>query len=397
VQWKRLVVSRGSTFSSQSPRSPLYASITGTGHDASPTAAGLGSITTFLHPGGGRDYHSMHYVQSSEEDERARGMRVLVVGNVVVASDEASRGAGTQAEAGAANGAMAFDALTLRVEELRVRQPLLEAQWEPRRVDNASMWKPRARHAHSSVVVGGEQVFVFGGKDATSAAFFNDIFYYDAPLNQWVKPTVNPTGQLPQPRAFAGLTASEDGNTLFLFGGTDGKQEFGSLFVYDVAHCRWDSLAGATLGDRPSCRINHSLAFVAPHHLVLFGGRRRAMRQNELFIYNVNTRAWRLVHAGQRDDGLRSSRRRSGQTPSADKVPVGRTAHATVLFHAEPSGPDAVQKLLVFGGYAGSHQWLDDLYLLSLPQAVLMQPPAVGRSSSRLTAASRKSCDSMNG
>uniref|UniRef100_H3GWI0 Uncharacterized protein n=1 Tax=Phytophthora ramorum TaxID=164328 RepID=H3GWI0_PHYRM len=289
MQWKRLVVSRGTSLISQSLRSPMFSSANSTG--PSPRAIGSGvekREPTFVHPGGGRDYHSMHYVQSSAGEERARGMRVLVVGNVVVASDEAAaaRGGGTQSEGGAGNAGLAFDAPTLRVEELRVRQPLLDAQWEVRRVDHSSMWKPRARHAHSSVVVRGEQVFVFGGKDATSSAFFNDIFYYDAALNQWVKPTINPTGQLPQPRAFAGLTASDDGNTLFLFGGMDSKQEFGSLFLYDVAHSRWDSLAGATLGDRPSCRINHSLTFAAPNHLVLFGGRRRAVRQNELFIYN---------------------------------------------------------------------------------------------------------------
>ncbi|KAL4177477.1 hypothetical protein KRP22_002410 [Phytophthora ramorum] len=326
MQWKRLVVSRGTSLISQSLRSPMFSSANSTG--PSPRAIGSGvekREPTFVHPGGGRDYHSMHYVQSSAGEERARGMRVLVVGNVVVASDEAAaaRGGGTQSEGGAGNAGLAFDAPTLRVEELRVRQPLLDAQWEVRRVDHSSMWKPRARHAHSSVVVRGEQVFVFGGKDATSSAFFNDIFYYDAALNQWVKPTINPTGQLPQPRAFAGLTASDDGNTLFLFGGMDSKQEFGSLFLYDVAHSRWDSLAGATLGDRPSCRINHSLTFAAPNHLVLFGGRRRAVRQNELFIYNVS-----------------------------------------------------------------SHQWLDDLYLLSLPQTVLMQPPS-NRISSRSTTSQR--------
>ncbi|KAG3062202.1 hypothetical protein PC122_g19371 [Phytophthora cactorum] len=279
IQWKRLVVSHGTAFNGQSAHSPMFSSAPSS--SASPSAIGTGvdrRPPTFIHPGGGRDYHSMHYVKSSEEEERMRGMRVLVVGNVVVATNEASMqgGGGTQAEGGAANAGMAFDTPTLRVEELRVRQPMLEAQWEARRVDHSSMWKPRARHAHSSVVVGGDQVFVFGGKDATSTTFFNDIFYYDTPLNQWVKPTVNPTGQLPQPRAFAGLTASHDGNTLFLFGGTDGKQEFGSLFLYDVVHSRWDSLANATLGDRPTCRINHSLTFAAPDHLVLFGGRRRA-------------------------------------------------------------------------------------------------------------------------
>ncbi|KAG3065050.1 hypothetical protein PC121_g11481 [Phytophthora cactorum] len=391
IQWKRLVVSHGTAFNGQSAHSPMFSSAPSS--SASPSAIGTGvdrRPPTFIHPGGGRDYHSMHYVKSSEEEERMRGMRVLVVGNVVVATNEASMqgGGGTQAEGGAANAGMAFDTPTLRVEELRVRQPMLEAQWEARRVDHSSMWKPRARHAHSSVVVGGDQVFVFGGKDATSTTFFNDIFYYDAPLNQWVKPTVNPTGQLPQPRAFAGLTASHDGNTLFLFGGTDGKQEFGSLFLYDVVHSRWDSLANATLGDRPTCRINHSLTFAAPDHLVLFGGRRRAVRQNELFIYNVSARTWRLVRGGQ-TEGSRGSRHRS-QTALDDSAPVGRTAHATVLFHSEPAGPNAVQKLLIFGGYAGAHQWLDDLYLLSLPQAVLMKPPATSRSSSRSIAATQR-------
>ncbi|ETP55011.1 hypothetical protein F442_00403 [Phytophthora nicotianae P10297] len=387
VKWKRLVVSHGTSFNGQSPCSPMFSSAPSS---TSPSAIRSGverRTPTFIHPGGGRDYHSMHYVESSEEKERTRGMRVLVVGNVVVATDEAPiQGGGcTQAEGGAINAGMAFDTPTLRVEELRVRQPMLEAQWEARRVDHSSMWKPRARHAHSSVVVGGDQVFVFGGKDATSTTFFNDIFYYDAPLNQWVKPTVNPTGQLPQPRAFAGLTASHDGSTLFLFGGTDGKQEFGSLFLYDVMHSRWDSLANATAGDRPTCRINHSLTFAAPNHLVLFGGRRRAVRQNELFIYNVDTRTWRLVHG----EGSRGSRRRS-QAVIDDNAPVGRTAHATVSFHSEPAGPNAVQKLLIFGGYAGAHQWLDDLYLLSLPQSVLLMPPATSRSSSRSIPATQR-------
>lgn len=92
------------------------------------------------HAGAGRDYHSMHYVPESAAEETARGLRVLVVGNVVVA---AGAGAG-------AGDALAFEMAELRVEEARVRQATLEAQWLPRRVD--SMWKPRARHAHSSAV-----------------------------------------------------------------------------------------------------------------------------------------------------------------------------------------------------------------------------------------------------
>ncbi|CAI5711463.1 unnamed protein product [Peronospora destructor] len=97
--------------------------------------------STLLHSGGGRDYHTMHYVLSSADDEKTQGMRVLVIGNVVVASEEgaAQCGRGTQAQGSAANAAMAFHILTLRVEELRVRQSLLKAQWKVRCVDVASM------------------------------------------------------------------------------------------------------------------------------------------------------------------------------------------------------------------------------------------------------------------
>ncbi|RLN74230.1 hypothetical protein BBJ28_00000607 [Nothophytophthora sp. Chile5] len=291
LRWKRLVISHAAA-RAPSARSPLFSPVSSNAASlGTPAASQRGQIATLLHPGCGRDYHTMHYVQCSSEEERAHGMRVLVVGNVVVATDEAMMdhgGGGTQSESGSAgNATQTFDMPKLRVEELRVRQPTLEAQWTTRRVDAESMWKPRARHAHSSVVVGGEQLFVFGGKNATSSTFFNDLFYYDVLLNQWVQPAGNATGQPPQPRAFAGLTASDDGKMLFLFGGTDGKQEFGSLFAYDVAHARWDCLAGATLGDKPLCRSSHSLSFAAPHHLVLFGGRRRAARQNELFLYDM--------------------------------------------------------------------------------------------------------------
>lgn len=86
--------------------------------------------------GGGRDYHSMHYVPAPREEERRQGLRVLVVGNILVATE---------------NDPKRFEMEELRIEELRVRQPQLEAQWQPRRFAGGA-WKPRARQAHSSVV-----------------------------------------------------------------------------------------------------------------------------------------------------------------------------------------------------------------------------------------------------
>lgn len=120
-------------------------------------------------------------------------------------------------------------------------------------------------------------------------------------------------------------------------------------------------------GDRPSCRVGHSLTFASPHHLVVFGGRQRAKRQNQLFVFNMEKREWRRVSASTGSDDAATDNQNDGED-----LPVGRTAHATVLYESAPSpaateGMEAHSRLIIFGGYAGSHRWLDDLYVVSLP------------------------------
>lgn len=140
--WKKLVVTHAparhaSPCVSDSQVSPASSS-------SSPAASRRrSSLVEPPHAGSGRDYHSMHYVPQPPAEEQARGMRVLVVGNVVIAAEQ---------RIGSSDGgsALAFEMQELRVEEVRVRQATLEAQWVPRRID--SMYKPRARHAHSSAV-----------------------------------------------------------------------------------------------------------------------------------------------------------------------------------------------------------------------------------------------------
>lgn len=227
---------------------------------------------------------------------------------------------------------------------------------------------------------------MFGGKSATSSAYFNDLFYFDVTINQWRKPAV--AGPAPAARAFASLAASDEHDKLFLYGGTDGRETFGSLFIYDVALGRWDALAGGSVsGDRPACRVGHSLTFAAPHHLVVFGGRQRAKRQNQLFMFDMVKREWRYV------SGRSSSSNQSEEDEG--ELPVGRTAHAAVLYDGarirsragndggSSQGEGERARMIVFGGYAGSHRWLDDLYLVSLPTPAELAQSAAAKTASQ--------------
>ncbi|DBA00812.1 TPA: hypothetical protein N0F65_004717 [Lagenidium giganteum] len=325
LQWKKLLVSYA----------PAYPGSCFAATRGLPSSLDSdGGLTELPHVGSGRDGHSMHYV--AEDDEERRGLRVLVVGNVIVSS-----------EADKHNHGDAFEMEDLRIEEVRIRQPVLEAQWASCPVK--SMWKPRARTAHSSVLVQ-DQLYCFGGKNADATKFFQDIFYYDVRLNQWKKPQT--TGPHPPPRAFADMTSS--GDKLFLYGGYDGKQQFGGLYMFDTRLNRWDKIVAS--GDKPATRINHTISFVAPNHIIMFGGRKKMTRRNDLYMFDLRTKVWAAIEAQEPEDGADGH---------SDCAPVGRTAH-TALSYTRSSDNDKAERIIIFGGYAGAHRWLNDLHVLTL-------------------------------
>lgn len=136
LQWKRLIVTCAPVrFASCYSASSMHSSENHTSSLDSEDSAGS-NASELPYVGGGRDYHTMHYVRTSSDEEREKGMRVLVLGNILVSSKEE-------------DGNM-FETEEFRIEEVRIRQPMLEAQWTPRRF--TSMWTPRPRQAHSSVV-----------------------------------------------------------------------------------------------------------------------------------------------------------------------------------------------------------------------------------------------------
>lgn len=184
----------------------------------------------------------------------------------------------------------------------------------------------------------GDQLFVFGGKNATATAYYNDLCYFDIALNQWRNPPSH--GSIPAPRAFADMAVSYSHENLFLYGGFDGKQQFGGMYMYDIASCRWDKIVAR--GEKPATRMNSSLTFVSPHHLLIFGGRQKSVRQNDLYLFDIETSTWKQL--------------------ASSHPPIGRTAHTAVHYLSQTKHPS----IIIFGGYAGSHQWLNDLYALEI-------------------------------
>lgn len=216
--------------------------------------------------------------------------------------------------------------------------------------------------------------------------FYNDIFYFDVRLNQWKCPQSR--GSFPAPRAYAGMSASS--NKIFMYGGYDGRQQFGGIYVYDVLDHRWDKVVA--LGEKPTARMNHSLTFVPPHHLIMFGGREHANRQNDVSLFDISTSTWKMLNSDSNSkaqnqhfsSSIKQATTLTKSSVTTTTTPVGRTAHSAVHYEVSSSSRSTrsrkkptEERILIFGGYAGSLKWLNDLQLLTIPSEVLRPGPRV--------------------
>ncbi|TMW55730.1 hypothetical protein Poli38472_010612 [Pythium oligandrum] len=359
--WKRLVIS---TTPPPTPRdAPFIASSAGSSSDGSQNNAGDGSAVAPSADalpciGDGRSDHTMHYVPGDEDEERFRGYCILVVGNIKICDDEDE----------ASTEYSAFDMDELRVEEVRIRQPVLEAQWISRRV--RSMWKPAARVGHGSVLVG-DRLFCFGGTNLKNTTTYNDLFYFDVKLKQWQN--LQPSGASPSARTHMGMAADPERDQIFLYGGFNGKNQFGGVFTYHIGENRWEKTD--TTGVKPFTRMNHTLTFVNPHHVMLFGGRNRSARQNTVYLYNMCLRNWQQVDPVASSPRVISGSSSPTLTNQWEKAsPSAREAQATVYYDVGRNRSS--ERILVFGGYTGGLKWSNELFLLEIPSGMLVNATA---------------------
>jgi N-acetylneuraminic acid mutarotase len=88
-------------------------------------------------------------------------------------------------------------------------------------------------------------------------------------------------------------TTDPAGDYAYLFGGRDGGKEFDDLWRYDLAADTWKKLKPG--GKAPSARFGHSTAWVEGVGLVVFAGQRGVDFFNDLWAYDPERAAWKLL------------------------------------------------------------------------------------------------------
>ncbi len=145
---------------------------------------------------------------------------------------------------------------------------------------------------------------VFGGQSGTR--FFNDVWEFKSPPDEWVK--VQITGNGPRPRAGAsigiGTGLGEDDarytDVLIVTHGHSNKDYFDDSFTLDLATNTWEEI---TPTSRPSKRTGQAGTFDARHgKFILFGGQDTSGKLlGDLWVLDPAERVWTEIEpSGER-------------------------------------------------------------------------------------------------
>jgi len=148
--------------------------------------------------------------------------------------------------------------------------------------------EPPARALHSMVYVPTiEKLVMFGGFDGTT--YLNDTWAYDPAENTWTN--LAPAGVSPAARDGHSLVFDPARGQVILFGGWNGKTEFGDTWAYNPNANTWLELAPT--GDRPAARDSQAMTYDSTEGLViLFGGWNQSTEFNDTWLYDPAAGTW---------------------------------------------------------------------------------------------------------
>jgi hypothetical protein len=215
---------------------------------------------------------------------------------------------------------------------------------------------PSGRFDHSLVGLA-DGLIVYGGNRSTGADVdaLDDVWRLDFLTDLWER--LEPTGG-PGPRHQHATAARPGGQTLYIFGGSDGT---GGSALSDLWSLSFDPLTWTELHDgapeAPSRRVGAGLVYDPEQdRLLLFGGRDDGSLgyRNDLWAFDLSARSWRSLAAGDR---IGSGETACGRDDSA--VAPDLSAPERRAFGVAVRGADS--ELLIFGGVTECGQ-IDDVW-----------------------------------
>ena len=215
---------------------------------------------------------------------------------------------------------------------------------------------PPGRDGHVAAVVD-DRMIIYGG--STEKMLLGDFTALNLKTYTWEEMELE--GDDPQPRESMGLAASK--STLYIFGGNvaaPGERDAytNDFFRIEVKGRKLRSKRIIPVGPAPCPRLSHSLTFLKPNCLILFGGESSTDLKDDAWLYLIQQNIWIELH------------------PEAP-IP-GRIAHVATSFQG---------KLLVYGGMGkGRHQQVkSDISILTFNDDVQPQMQRAKRTSSRVS------------
>lgn len=197
---------------------------------------------------------------------------------------------------------------------------------------NAARPKDRPDKLHAAAMCAlGNTLWLFGGQQGRK--HLRTLYALNTEMLSWR--LVTPAGATPAGREGHSLTAV-DGSMAYLFGG-QGKKLLNDLHVLRQGGSEWVEIKAQ--GRVPHPRSGHSMVWDGLDRLVCFGGTTAGSTDNSLYVYSLSRNEW-------------FAREASGAVPSP------RSHHSAVLL---PSN-----RMLVFGGCNAQGVFFNDAYVLNL-------------------------------
>ncbi|KAF9996232.1 hypothetical protein BGZ80_007308 [Entomortierella chlamydospora] len=257
-----------------------------------------------------------------------------------------------------------------------------------------------ARSSHSLAIVG-NKAYIFGGEFHPRIPVDANLYVYD--LEDKSVEVIAPDESTPSPRV--GATLSAIGSKIYLFGGRGGKDMTplqSMLYSFDTESTKW-KVVEAKSGELPTPRSFHAMT-ASDSDIYVFGGCPTKGRLNDMHKFSLTTGAWSTLpnppitprggaamtyhgnrlylhggFTGQEQSDMVVYDNSNGEwahaLPSSTDAPEARSVHAIVPIASEAADLDRL--LILFGegnpskvGHEGAGEFWGDIWTATLSKSL---------------------------